>query len=170
MTHWKPLSSARLSLRALRDADEGPITLYAGDQRVASYTDIPHPYPPGAAKAYIASALSQQGQLVWALDATPSGGADFVGVIGFRPAKQSLGYWIGPPFWRQGFATEAATALTDFLLMQGLDVVHATAMTENKPSQKVLERAGFLRSGIESRFSIARNAEVQIVTFRKHAA
>ena len=170
MTLFRELGTQRLHLRALRHADEGPITRFAGDQRIADYTDIPHPYPPGAAKGYIASALSRQGQLVWALDATLSGGADFVGVIGFRPEKQSLGYWIGPPFWRQGFATEAATMLTDYLLTQGLDVIHATAMTDNEPSQKVLERAGFTRSGTEMRFSVARDAEVDLIAFQKHAA
>ncbi|MEM6906013.1 MAG: GNAT family N-acetyltransferase, partial [Pseudomonadota bacterium] len=48
------LRTARLVLRPLRPSDAGPMTLYCGDERLARMTaSIPHPYPPGAASAYI---------------------------------------------------------------------------------------------------------------------
>ena len=172
MTLWKELTTDRLRLRALQAADEGPITMFAGDRRVAWMTGpIPHPYPPGAAAAYIAASQAGKGQLVWALDATPSGGADFVGVIGYGPNNQTIGYWIGPPFWRQGYATEAAKRLSDYLLTEGgIDMVKASAMLENRPSQKVLERAGFSPTGQAPSFSVARAAPVEVATYQRHAS
>ena len=166
---WQDLRSNRMHLRALDRADEGPITLYAGDRRVAWMTGpIPHPYPPGAAAAYIDAALSGRGQTVWALDATPSGGASFLGVIAFTPQTATIGYWIGPPFWRQGYATEAAQTVSDHLLGH-LPELHASAMVENTASQKVLQRAGFVRSGTRQSHSIARGHNVDIYTYRRAA-
>ena len=52
-----PLVSARLILRPLTQADVGSIQRYAGDEAVALRTAaIPHPYPPGAALAFVAAA------------------------------------------------------------------------------------------------------------------
>ena len=53
--------SERLLLRPLRRSDEGLLTLYASDQRVASNPrSIPHPLPPGTAEAFITRAQSPQ--------------------------------------------------------------------------------------------------------------
>ncbi len=53
------IRTERLVLRPLRASDAGPITLHASDERVARMTAaIPHPYPPGAADAFIEGTLS----------------------------------------------------------------------------------------------------------------
>ncbi|MEM6422901.1 MAG: GNAT family N-acetyltransferase, partial [Pseudomonadota bacterium] len=102
------LTTARLVLRPLRPSDAGPMTLFASDPRVARMTSsIPHPYPPGAAEAYIARRSESGSEQAWAIDATPGGGADFVGVIGFKPEAVEVGYWVGPPYWNAGFVSEA---------------------------------------------------------------
>ena len=44
----------RFCLRPLQPSDVGLIEHYASDKRVASMTtSIPHPFPPGAAKAFV---------------------------------------------------------------------------------------------------------------------
>ena len=49
----------RLRLRRLRPRDAALIALYASDRRVAWTTAvIPHPYPPGAAEAFVERILS----------------------------------------------------------------------------------------------------------------
>ena len=100
----------RLLLRPPRMSDSGPLSLYAGDERVAKMTAmIPHPYPPGAAEAFIAAATSGRSpEAIWVIDATPDDGAEMVGVIGVKHGHAELGYWIGPPFWGTGYASEAA--------------------------------------------------------------
>jgi RimJ/RimL family protein N-acetyltransferase len=52
------IESPRMILRPLRASDVGLVTLYASDRRVSEMTTtIPHPYPPGAAEAYVAQAM-----------------------------------------------------------------------------------------------------------------
>ncbi|MEM9139478.1 MAG: GNAT family N-acetyltransferase [Pseudomonadota bacterium] len=166
---WQDLATDRLRLRALEDADAGPITLYAGDERVARMTTIPHPYPPGAAEAFIARARAQDVELVWALDASGSGGAGFMGVIGYRPKTHLIGYWIGPPFWGQGYTAEAARALSDHVLRQGVDAVQGTTTVDNRASQRVFAKAGFSQTGTGQRFVVARDKLVDILTYEKRA-
>lgn len=58
-----------------------------------------------------------------------------------------IGYDIFPHFWRQGYATEAITALINELWRSHhVAVVAATVDTENVASIRLLERLGFVRA------------------------
>ncbi|MDG1972937.1 MAG: GNAT family N-acetyltransferase [Paracoccaceae bacterium] len=100
------LETERLTLRRPRASDAGPISLYAGDKRVAEMLEsVPHPYPPGAAEAFIATCLKPDAvEHVWVMDALKIDGPEFVGVIGVRRTDgvPRIGYWVGPPFWNTG--------------------------------------------------------------------
>ena len=167
------LVSDDLVLRMLRPSDAGPITLFAGDERVARMTTaVPHPYPPGAAEAWIASA--EAGRLpeqVWAIDATPGNGPEFVGVISYKEGAGEIGYWIGPPFWGTGHATRAVAMVTRHLLTaERLGEVKASVLFDNPASQRVLKKAGFRQTGECWLFSVARGMEVPAVRFALDAA
>ncbi len=154
------IRTARMVLRPLRPSDAGPMTLYAGDRRVAEMVEnIPHPYPPGAAAAFIERVRSgATSELVWALDATPSDGAEFIGVIGLRGAGEGvfrLGYWVGPPFWGTGYASEAAVAAVDALAAAGARRVEARIVARNHASARVLENAGLRETGAAELYSVA---------------
>lgn len=61
----------------------------------------------------------------------------------------SVGYWIGQPFVRQGFASEALSAVVQHAFEDlGLNRVEAACMPRNRASVGVLERAGFRREGL----------------------
>ena len=161
------LASPRLSLRPLHPADAGPISLWCGQYRVASMlARVPHPYPPGAAEAFIARARSGAGgEQVWALDGTPSGAADFLGVVGLRatddPGVRGLGYWVGPPAWGLGYATEAvATVLDAAFADPAIKAIETTVYTDNAASARVLEKMGFVVIGAGEQFCPAREAVV----------
>lgn len=144
------LETARLVLRALRPEDAGWIERLAGDWEVARYTArIPHPYPPGAAASFLAS-LETSGELVFAIERRAE--RDMIGMIGLERAgdEAEFGYWIGRPFWKQGYAGEALGALVDHAFRKlGVARVVAAAMPENPVSIRVQERHGFrfARSG-----------------------
>jgi len=158
-----------LRLRALRPSDAGPITLYAADRRVAEMTTmIPHPYPPGAAEAFINGATGGRGpEHVWAIDATPGNGPEFIGVISYREKTCEIGYWIGPPFWGTGHATAATRVLCGHLLHdRGLADIGASVLFDNPASSQVLKKVGFHHVGDTWLYSVARGQEVPALSFR----
>ena len=163
------IETERLVLRPLRLSDAGPITLHASDERVAwMTTSIPHPYPPGAAQAYIEGSLT--GRLTeeaWAIDATPSDGEELIGVVAYKPEQGELGYWVGPPAWNVGYATEAVRALVAHLFAaRGLERIDATVFADNAASAAVLAKTGFREIGQSSGFSVARGEVAANRVFR----
>ncbi|MBV8837027.1 MAG: GNAT family N-acetyltransferase, partial [Alphaproteobacteria bacterium] len=58
-------------------------------------------------------------------------------------------YWLGVPFWGNGYATEAARAVLDLGFTDlGHDVIAAGARVNNPASRRVLEKCGFQWSGV----------------------
>ncbi|HUF86411.1 MAG TPA: GNAT family N-acetyltransferase [Thermohalobaculum sp.] len=167
------IRTERLVLRPLRTSDAGPIALHASDPRLARMTaSVPHPYPPGAADAYVEGTLrGRRGEEVWAIDATPIDGEELVGVIGYRPAGGELGYWVGPPYWNAGYASEAVAGLVAHLLgTRGVGRLCASVIADNAASAAVLAKAGFREAGAARLYSVARGAEVPARTFRLERA
>ena len=163
------IRTTRLMLRPLRSSDAGPITLYASDARLARMTaSIPHPYPPGAAAAYIEGSLAgRRGEEVWAIDATPAGGEEMIGTVGFKAPAGELGYWVGAPYWNAGYATEAVAAVVDHLFAaRGLEALVARVFADNAASAAVLAKAGFREAGTAEIYSVARGADVPSRVFR----
>ena len=154
------IETERLTLRPLRASDAGPLSLYAGDRRVAEMLErVPHPYPPGAAEQFIARQRSGASpERIWAMDAAKIEGAEFLGVIGLRPDEDGglrIGYWVGPPFWRTGYASEAAVAVVDAAQRSGAPRVAARVVATNEASAQVLMNAGLVEIGRGETFGVA---------------
>ena len=59
-----------------------------------------------------------------------------------------LGYWVGAPFWNQGYCTEAAVAIIDHGFRDlGLNRIHSMHLRRNPASGRVMEKAGMTREG-----------------------
>jgi RimJ/RimL family protein N-acetyltransferase len=56
----------------------------------------------------------------------------------------NLGYYFFPPYWGQGYATEAVRAVTQHLLSQGVHRLVATVTDGNTASERILQKAGFI--------------------------
>ncbi|MBD0381922.1 GNAT family N-acetyltransferase [Paenibacillus sedimenti] len=74
---------------------------------------IPRPYPDGAAEAWIErTRLSAEKGDIYALAIVKKDVEILIGCVSLRISKNhnhaELAYWVGQPFWGQGFATEAA--------------------------------------------------------------
>ena len=169
MTDIPALQGRRIVLRGMRPSDAGLLALHCADPRVARMTaTIPHPYPPGAAEEFIASSARPDAKgVVWAIDGSPSARPELVGVIGLRatPDGRELGYWVAPPVWRQGIATEAVDLLARGNPL-GDRAWHAFVFEDNPGSGGVLERCGFVESGRDRGFSVARGEAVGRRCFR----
>jgi RimJ/RimL family protein N-acetyltransferase len=162
------LYTPRLVLRPFVASDAPRVRELAGDHRVAAFTlRIPHPYPEGAAEAFIAShaAAADKGNYHFAitLAGTRTPGREFdlgdtghlVGTVALttvgnpEDASAELGYWIGVPYWNKGFATEAARALLAFgFRARGFHRIAAMHFAENTASGRVMQKLGMLREGV----------------------
>jgi [ribosomal protein S5]-alanine N-acetyltransferase len=77
----------------------------------------------------------------------------FLGMLTLRPGvsqpRGEVGYWIGSPYWKQGYMTEALTGFIDLCFKQlGLHRIQACHFTENPASGKVMEKAGMRYEGL----------------------
>ena len=61
----------------------------------------------------------------------------------------TMGYWIGLPYVRKGFMSEAISALVHYAFGT-LDIsrIESACLPENTPSRKVLEKCGFKYEGV----------------------
>jgi RimJ/RimL family protein N-acetyltransferase len=135
-----------VQLRPLVAADATTVQWLAGDARVAAMTAaIPHPYPPGAARAWIATHRCgrRHGDFVYGIE---RGDGRLVGTLGLRIAPNphgNVGYWIGRPYWGRGYATAAARAGVDALFeYSGLAWLMAAHVADNAASARVLAKCG----------------------------
>jgi RimJ/RimL family protein N-acetyltransferase len=162
----------RLRLRRLRPRDAALIALYASDKRVAWTTAmIPHPYPPGAAEAFIERTLSPGAtELSWAIDTGADDENGLVGMIGFKPKAAGvaeIGYWVAPAFWNAGYASEAVGGLVDHAARCGWRELVADVFQDNPASARVLMHAGFEYLGTGETYSLARGAMVPTFRYRR---
>lgn len=148
------LNTGRLTLRPLALEDAPLVQKLAGEKDVASTTRlIPHPYPPGMAEQWIATLpdLYQKAEMInWGV--TMQGGP-LLGTIRLtlNPVDNhaEMGYWIGKPFWNNGYCTEAARAVVDYGFdVLGLERIYANYLARNPASGRVLHKLGMQQEGL----------------------
>ncbi len=165
------LRTERMLLRPVRKSDSGPIALYAADRRVAEQTtSIPHPYPPGAAEAFVQRALSAKGaRAVWALDGSEAGSSEVLGIVSLAPLDRDqaeISYWVAPALWNTGYASEAVGVVVAANPLRS-KTMFAQVFQDNPGSARVLTNAGFQYLGDAEAFSVARGATVPTWTYLK---
>jgi len=149
------LITDRLSLRPFAAADAPVVHELAGAWAVADTTlHIPHPYPKGGAEAWIAThgeAWEKRLVATFAIASRENGGV--LGAIGLtfamQHARAELGYWIGLPYWNQGYCTEAGRAVLEFAFTTlALHRVQARHLTRNPASGRVMQKLGMRLEGV----------------------
>lgn len=148
------LHTQRLLLRNFTASDLESFLAYRNDPQVAKYQSWTLPYAREKGRAFIAEMTDmhapKQGQwLQLALELKETG--SLIGDVAFcikdDDARQAvIGFTIVSACWQKGFATEALTALLDYLF-EDIDLHRVTADcdTENSGSWKTLEKLGFRR-------------------------
>ncbi len=149
------LETERLLLRPFELSDAPRVRELAGDKAIADTTlNIPYPYEKGMAEEWISTHQTkfETGKLVTfaiVLNETQ----ELIGAIGLGINKMfkraELGYWIGKPFWNNGYCTEAAhTVIKHGFSELGLHKIVATHLTRNPASGKVMEKLGMTKEGV----------------------
>ena len=143
------LVTQRLVMRAPRESDIAALVQLADNRHVAQMlARMPHPYGEAEARAFIAMCQLRQPGATYAL--TLAGTGTFVGCAGLNTKDRGLelGYWIGEPYWKRGFATEAAHALVDLAFRStAISVLHVSARVINPASRRVIHKCGFQYAG-----------------------
>ena len=81
------------------------------------------------------------------------GGVTLTNIRGGVTQSASVGYWIGLPFVRQGYASDALMGILRYAFEElGLHRVEAACMPRNRASVGVLERGGFRQEGLARRY------------------
>jgi ribosomal-protein-alanine N-acetyltransferase len=158
------LTTARLQLRPFQLEDARAVQRLAGDARVAlAATTIPHPYPDGAAEAWISThqeCFITRREVTFAvilLESDQLVGAVSLLDIAPKHARGELGYWTGVDYWGNGYCTEAVTRLIKFAHDElGITRVVARCSSQNPASARVMEKAGLSREGLLPRHVLRR--------------
>lgn len=166
------VETKQFDLRPLRGSDVGLIAHYCEDKRVARMTsNIPHPYPPAAAEAFVARAMSEnRDEDVWAMDGTKSGGAEVMGLISLQRMDRNqseVGYWVAPIYWNTGLASKAVAALIQANPLTSA-TMFASVFQDNPASARVLTHCGFNYLGDAESFSVARDTAVPTWTYSRN--
>ena len=149
--HTPILATARLRLRAPNHADAPAITLLANNILVAENTSrLPHPYGLADAQAFITGASAAKVETTFAVTLADGTLIGMCGVAQLYGEDPEIGYWLGQPYWGQGYATEAARAVIDYAFEDlRLERLESGARVSNPASRRVLEKCGFQWTGVK---------------------
>ncbi|MBO0407132.1 GNAT family N-acetyltransferase [Aeromonas hydrophila] len=145
-------SGPALQLRPLLACDEADVVRYCTDAALARYTlNIPHPYPPEAARDWLAGCWRKAALgLGWSWALTLPVGEDeapLVGVISLH-WNGELAWWVGVPWQNRGLATRAARLVKVFAFERlQLPVLTARHMPGNLASGRVMAKLGMRYCG-----------------------
>ena len=144
------LKTERLVLRAPRPTDAKAIAMLANDRRIAENTSrLPHPYRLADAEGFIASVNKLADETAFVITTHDGDLIGCCGIGSLREPDPEVGYWLGVPFWGNGYATEAVRAVLDHGFADlGHAVILGGARISNPASRRVLEKCGFQWTGV----------------------
>jgi len=148
------LHTERLILRSFTLEDAPEVQRLAGDKDIAATTcAIPHPYEDGMAEEWISTHAAdfENGtgiSLAIILKENDKRTKPvLIGAINISIDKiekiGELGYWIGKPYWNNGYCTEAASVILSYAFdVIKLRSIHAFHIGRNLASGRVLKKIG----------------------------
>lgn len=167
------IKSERLILMPPTLGDVARIVSLVGEQDVAWMLGrVPFPYTIKDAKSWVQKVAddAQSGE-EFAFGIYLSG-VGLIGSCGLMKRKNcwEIGYWIGKPYWEQGFATEAGRALLDWAEREiPTDSFISGHIYDNASSGRVLKKLGFEVVGENRMYVLARDSEVRAVRYALNA-
>ncbi|MBZ5687246.1 MAG: GNAT family N-acetyltransferase [Acidobacteriia bacterium] len=152
MTSPPTLQTERLRLRPYSEADIPELLPLIGAREVAATTlRIAHPYTEQDARAFLE--FAKEPDKLW-LAVTLLADGRQIGGIGLRLELQhqhaELGYWLGVPYWGQGYATEAAREVIRYAFEDlKLHRIFASHFQHIPASGNILKKLGMRYEGCQ---------------------
>lgn len=150
----KQIHTPRLTLRAFSLDDSEIVSKLCNNKKLHDMTlSLPYPYTIDMAKSWIAlheSWRQEFQRFEWAIVHTQTN--QLMGAIGLGYNRNhhhgEVGYWLGEPFWNQGYASEALQHIIDWAFNeQHYHRIFARHFVHNPSSRKVMEKAGLRYEG-----------------------
>ncbi len=148
------LSDGEIGVRALAPADIPDIVAACRDPEIPRWTRVPTSYTRDDAARFLAIAATEaaagDGLALAVCDAARD---RLIGTIGLMEIDRErgygeIGYWTAAPARGRGAATRAVALVRDWAHAElGLCEIEILAHRDNRPSQRVAERAGFADTG-----------------------
>jgi RimJ/RimL family protein N-acetyltransferase len=140
------IATARLVLVTPNAAHAAAIAQLANNENVHKWmARLPFPYELADAHHFIETIVPSDTEYCLAILKDDT----FIGVVGLTfnaDGTPELGYWLGEPYWGQGFATEAAIAVVAAARAAGATALRSRALKDNAGSLNVLRKAGFAQT------------------------
>jgi RimJ/RimL family protein N-acetyltransferase len=167
------LATRRLRLRMPVEADVEPTVDLFADELASRWLSAPQPYTIENARAWCtqtAPTLRSTGEGInWSITDVSTGaylGGVGVGRTNWHRRSTEIGYALGPWARGHGYAAEAVRAVAGWVLLdQGFHRVELFAAVENHRSQRVAEKAGFVREGVARNSGFTHHGQVDMAQF-----
>jgi RimJ/RimL family protein N-acetyltransferase len=138
------IATKRLVLRAPIRGDVPDLIKLADNKAIAEkLVRLPSPYTRADAVGFVEIFAQRPDERPYAITLNER----LIGVVGltfFEGRPPELGYWLGEPYWGQGYMTEAARGLIEAAhKTHHFELIGARALADNAGSLHVLEKLGF---------------------------
>ena len=140
----EPIQTDRLTIRPIRRMDGRRLGELGRDPEVFRW--IPEIQLPFHAGGWIEELFADpQNYFRHAIELAETGAVIGAVQLNRRPnLLLQLGYWLGKPYWGQGYATETVEAVLAFVDARTREPIHAAVHPDNRASRAVLENNGFV--------------------------
>jgi len=161
------------TLRPWRMSDRNSLIANADSRGVWRnlWDTFPRPYSASDADEFLAK-YAQPGspEGFWAVDVEGEaiGSLSLMRGADVERLGAEIGYWIGEMHWGRGIVSRAVQVATDVAFEQtDLIRLFAPVYCWNKPSMRVLEKAGYLREGVLTRSAFKDGTLIDRVLFAR---
>lgn len=139
----------RLLLRPVRESDAPSYQHHFADYEVVRYLSaaVPWPYPSNGVHDYITNVLIPtrgKGKWDWGIFLKNNPDELIGGINLWREGKpENRGFWLGRPFWGNGYMTEAVEPVIDFAFDQaGFEKLILSNATGHSRSGRIKDKTG----------------------------
>ena len=149
------IKTERLILRPFDLSDSKRVQELAGDIKIAETTlNVPYPYEDGMAESWIATHennFNSGNGIIYAIVKKDT--RELIGTVSLMGIKNihkkaELAYWIGAPYWGNGYCTEACQSIIEFGFKNvNLNKIYALSFVDNIGSWRVMEKLGMEYEG-----------------------
>eukprot|EP00250_Pteridium_aquilinum_P005253 c15377_g1_i1 orf=112-624(+) len=151
-------TSGEVSLRSFHASDAEDFMSWAGDDDVTRFTMWDTYTSIDKAKDFLETvAIPSPWFKAICLDGVPIGSLSLNQGTGADCCRAELGYVLRKKHWGKGFTTEAVKlALVQGFKELDIERIEAFVFPDNKASQKVLQKAGFVQEAVLRKYRFAK--------------